>query len=149
MVPRENAKELKLNDPRKIFVFTVFTALTGITPIDYYESGSTITFLIDKSELRKFRAVALDVIRNISAELKKQVEVVVFSENLEKFIQNLFRPAKVENVIKREIKNKKTALLVKVPVWDRGKALGKNSYKLYRARYFLSKYFDIEHVRIV
>jgi len=148
-LPRESSRELKLSDPRKIFVFTVFTALTGITPLDYYESENTITFLIDSSDARKFRNFGIEVIRNISTELKKQVEVIIYSDNLERFIQNLFRPAKVENVIKREMRNGRLSLLVKVPVWDRGKALGRNSYKLYRARYFLAKYFDIEHVKIV
>ena len=148
-MPRESSRELKLSDPRKIFVFTVFTALTGITPLDYYESENTITFLIDSSDARKFRNFGIEVIRNISTELKKQVEVIIYSDNLERFIQNLFRPAKVENVIKREMRNGRLSLLVKVPVWDRGKALGRNSYKLYRARYFLAKYFDIEHVKIV
>jgi len=148
-LPRENPRELKLSDPRKIFVFTVFTALTGITPLDYYESENTITFLIDASDARKFRNFGIEIIRNISTELKKQVEVIIYSDNLERFIQNLFRPAKVENVIKREMRNGRLSLLVKVPVWDRGKALGRNSYKLYRARYFLAKYFDVEHVKIV
>jgi len=146
---KEAEREVKLDDPRKIFVFTVFTALTGIAPLDYYESENTITFLIDPADIRKFKNIGMEVVRNLSNEFNKQVEVVIFSENLRLFVNNLFRPARVENIVERELRNGKKSLLVKVPVWDRGKALGKNSYKLYRARYFLSKYFSIEHVKIV
>ncbi len=148
-MPKQDSKELKLTDPRKIYAFTVFTALTGITPLDYYETENTISFLIDLADARKFRQLGIEAIRTISSELKKQIEVIFYSNSLDKFIQNLFRPAKVENIVKREIRDGKLAILVKVPVWDRGKALGKRSYKLYRARYFLSKYFNVDHVKIV
>lgn len=146
---KKQEKGLKLDDPRKIFIFTVFATLTGIMPIDYYESERSVTFLITATDARKFKQFTIDIIRNISSELNKPVEVVIFSNNLERFVQNLFRPARVEGIIERELKGGKKALYVKVPVWDRGKALGRNSYKLYRARYFLAKYFGIEHVKIV
>jgi len=146
---KEPNKELKLDDPRKIFIYTFFTTLTGITPIDYYETNETISFLITPADARKIREKTLDIVRMLSDEFKKKVDIIVYSENLEKFIQNLFKPAKVENVFSRSMKNGRKSLLVKVSPWDRGKALGKNSYKLYRARYFLSKYFDVEYVRII
>lgn len=148
-MPKQNSREVKLTDPRKIYAFTVFTALTGITPLDYYETENSISFLIDLTDARKFRQLGLGAIRSISSELKKQIEVIFYSNNLEKFVQNLFRPARIENIIRRQIKDGRLSILVKVPVWERGKALGKNSYKLYRARYFLSKYFDIDHVKII
>lgn len=146
---REVNKGLKLDDPRKIFIYTLFTTLTGITPIDYYETEQTVSFLITPTDARKIRDTTIDVVRMLSDELKKKVDIIVYSNNLERFIQNLFRPAHIENIFSKTLKDGKLSILVKVSPWDRGKALGKNSYKLYRARYFLAKYFDVSYLRII
>jgi len=148
-VGKEISKGIRLDEPRKIFIYTLFTTLTGITPIDYYETDETISFLITPSDARRIKERTLDLIRMLSDEFKKKVDIIIYSTNLEKFIQNLFRPAKIENIFSKELRNGKKSLLVKVSPWDRGKALGKKSYKLYRARYFLGKYFKIDHVKII
>ncbi|MEX2689784.1 MAG: hypothetical protein Q6351_005625 [Candidatus Njordarchaeum guaymaensis] len=148
-MPKNAQRGIKLDDPRKIFIFTVFTALAGFAPLDYYETDTNITFLIRPVEARKIIDSIVNITRNLSSQLNKTVDLVFFSENMEVFIKNLFRPATVENIIRRKTNKGTIVLYIKVPPWDRGKALGRQSFKLYRARHFLSKYFDIEWVKII
>ena len=145
---QKQKKGLVLDDPRKQFTFALFTAILGVTPIDLYETEDRITFLVTPKDFKKIKNKPPYVLTRLSSELRKNVDIVIYSDNLELFVKNLFRPAQVESIHHKVLQDGKKALYVKVPVWDRGKALGKNSYKLYRARYFLLKFFGIDYVNV-
>jgi len=140
---------VKLDDPKKIFIFTLFTTITNVMPKDYFEDEEFVSFLVEPYDFRKLRNKLGTSIKILGRELNKTIEVVIYSDNLEIFIKNLVRPANVEKISVRKLPNGKLSVFVKVPPWDRGKALGKNSYKLKRSRYFLEKYHDVMVFRIV
>ena len=146
---RSQREGVKLDDPRKIFIFTIFTAITNVVPKDYYELDFVISFLVEPRDFVKLKNKLGTSIKLLSQELKKQIEIVVYSDNLEQFIRNLVRPATVEKISVKTLKDGKKSVYVKVPAWDRGKALGKNSYKLKRTKFFLNKYFKVVNVKIV
>ncbi len=140
---------MKLDDPRKIFTFTLFTTITNVVPKDYHELDFIISFLVEPTDFRKLKNKLGTSIKMLAQELGKQIEIVVYSEDLEQFIKNLVRPAQVERITLRGSQKEKRSVFIKVPPWDRGKALGRNSYKLHRLRFFLNKYFNISNVRIL
>jgi len=146
---RAQREGVKLDDPRKIFIFTIFTAITNIVPKDYFELDFVISFLVEPSDFRKIKNKLGTSIKLLSQELKKQIEIVVYSDDLEQFIKNLIRPAVVEKISIRNVKDDKKSVYIKVQPWDRGKALGRNSYKLQRTKFFLNKYFNVINVKIV
>ena len=146
---RSSKGGMRLDDPRKIFTFTLFTTITNVVPKDYFEVDFIISFLVEPSDFRKLKNKLGTSVKMLSQELGKPIEIVIYSDSLEQFIKNLVRPAQVERIAIRETEGNKKAVFIKVPPWDRGKALGKNSYKLQRLRFFLDKYFNISNVRIL
>ncbi len=140
---------VKLDDPRKIFVFTLFSTITNVVPKDYYELDFVISFLVEPYDFRKLKNKLGTSVKLLAQELGKQIEIVVYSDNLETFVKNLIRPAQVERISVRELPNGRKSVYVKVPQWERGKALGRNSYKLKRMRFFLEKYFNVATTKII
>lgn len=140
---------VKLDDPKKIFVFTVFATITNVMPKDYFEDDTFISFLVEPSDFKKLKSKLGTSVKMLGKELNKIIEIVVYSDNLELFVKNLVRPANVERVSVRKLPNGKLSVFAKVPAWERGKALGKKSYKLKRSRYFLEKYHNVAVFKVV
>ncbi|MCR8433579.1 MAG: hypothetical protein NDP13_04920 [Crenarchaeota archaeon] len=138
--------ELEVNDPRLIQI-TTFLGTLGVIPRDFFETEDRLSILLDEEysdSLPKMKS-ALTYLRKIA---HKDVDIILFSNDLNRFCSYLFHPAKVNKIELRKSK-KGRILIVHVDFWQRGIALGKRSYKLHRARYFISKYFPrIENVYI-
>ena len=137
---------LKVDDPRLLQVITLLGTL-GVCPRDFYETEDRLSILLDEEYLSNLPEMknSLIYIRKI---VKKNVDIVFFSEDLKRFCEYLFYPAKIKKIELRTSRRGKI-LVVHVDFWQRGLALGTKSYKLYRARYFISKYFpEIETVYV-
>ena len=137
---------LKVEDPRLLQVVTLFGAL-GICPMDFYETNDRLSILLDEEYLSRLPDIrnTLVFVRRI---VKKKADVVFFSEDVRKFCEYLFYPAKIKKVEQRNSRRGKI-IVVHVDFWQKGVALGKESYKLYRARFFIKKYFpEVENVYI-
>lgn len=137
---------LKVDDPRLLQVVTLLGTI-GIYPKDFYETETRLSILLDEEYLPQLPEIknAFVYIRKI---VRKNVDAVFYSSDLKKFCTYLFYPAKIKRIEFRGTKRGKI-LVIHVDFWQRGLALGKNSYKLYRARYFIKKYFpEIENVYV-
>ncbi|MEX0568555.1 MAG: hypothetical protein Q6363_005255 [Candidatus Njordarchaeota archaeon] len=137
---------LRVEDPRLLQVVTLFGTL-GICPKDFYETNDRLSILLDEEYLPELQEIK-NLFVYIRKIVKKNVDVVFFSEDIDKFCGYLFYPAKIKRVEKRNTK-KGRVLVVHVDFWQKGVALGAKSYKLYRARFFIKKYFpEIESVYV-
>lgn len=137
---------LRVEDPRLLQVVTLFGTL-GICPKDFYETVDRLSILLDEEYLPDLQEIK-NLFIYIRKIVKKQVDVVFFSEQIDKFCEYLFYPAKIKRVEKRNTKRGRI-LIVHVDFWQKGIALGAKSYKLYRARFFIKKYFpEIESVYV-
>ncbi len=137
---------LKVDDPRLLQVIT-FLGTLGIYPRDFYETDDRLSILLDEEYISNLPEMKNSLIY-IRKVVRKQVDIVFFSENLKRFCEYLFYPAKIKRIEIRSSRKGKI-LIVHVDFWQRGLALGAKSYKLYRARYFISKYFpEIETVYV-
>ncbi len=137
---------LRVEDPRLLQVVTLLGTI-GVCPKDFYETEDRLSILIDEEylpELHELRS-ASTYIRRI---VRKTVDFVFFSEDLRRFCEYLFHPAKIKRIEYRNTRRGKI-LVVHVDFWQKGMALGSKSYKLYRARFFIRKYFpEIENVYV-
>lgn len=139
---------MKIRSQWRKKLFTMFISMIGAQPLDFFETEEKASFLLEESDFYQLKKSGLHKLKSISDKVGKDIEIVVFSENLGEFVENLFRPAEVDN-IKRKKRGEKETLQVFISPWDKGAALGRKSYKLYRARYFLKKHFGINSVKIV
>lgn len=79
-------------------------------------------------------------IRKMQRVLGKRVEMVEYSPELEKFTKNVFKPAEVTGVERRD----DGKITVYVSKGDLGIAIGKGGCTIEKARNLLSRYFDAE-----
>ena len=85
-------------------------------------------------------------IKMVKDLIKKDVEVIEYSENPIDFIKNSFTPARIKEVrITERLDNKKIAI-VTVEESDRGVAIGKNGKTAERTRFLAKRYFQIDNV---
>lgn len=139
---------IKISSEWEKKLITMFISMMGVQPIDLFETEDKASLLVRKEDFYKVKQVGLHKLKSISERVGKNIEIVVFSDDIEECVENLFRPAEI-NGIKKENKREETTLKVYVPPWDKGKALGRKSYKLHRAKTFLKRHFNINNVRIV
>jgi len=85
-------------------------------------------------------------IKHLKTLLKKDVEVVEYSENPIDFIKNSLIPARIKEVrITERLDNKKVAVVI-IEDGDRGVAIGKNGRTAERTRFLAKRYFQIDNV---
>ena len=85
----------------------------------------------------------IKMLRNM---IKKDVEIVEYSENPVDFIKNSFTPARIKEVRITERLNNKKVAVVTVEDGDRGVAIGKNGKTAERTRFLAKRYFQIDNV---
>lgn len=138
--------ELRVEDPRLFQIVTLFGTL-GICPKDFYETEDRISILLDEEYLPNLPEVR-NLLVYVKKITKKKADIVFFSEDINKFCEYLFHPAKIKKIEQRNSRKGKI-IIVHVNFWQKGIALGAKSYKLYRARFFIKKYFpEVENVYI-
>ena len=115
------------------------------------EEENRLIFLVEKNCMgqvlgkrgRKLRAIR----EAIWMELKKEVEVVEYDDDPKNFLKNLFKPARVKDVVIKSIGGSKTAY-VYVLREDKSIAIGRNGRKIKRARMVAKRWLGIDNVKI-
>lgn len=139
---------MKIRSQWRKKLFTMFISMIGAQPLDFFETEGKASFLLDKDDFYQLKKSGLHKLKSISDKVGKDIEIVVYSDDLNEFVENLFRPADVDR-INRQKRGEKDILQVYISPWDKGAALGRKSYKLYRARRFLKRQFGIDSVKIL
>jgi N utilization substance protein A len=87
----------------------------------------------------------IKLLRNM---LKKNIEVIEYSDDPAMLIKNALAPAKVKDArITERADGQKVAYVIVEPK-DKGIAIGKNGRTAERTRFLVKKYFEIDHVII-
>ncbi|ALU12002.1 transcription elongation factor NusA [Ignicoccus islandicus DSM 13165] len=128
----------------------IFSDITGASPIDCIidDKFNRVIALVRPEEVGKAIGRRGAKIKTLKELLKKDVEVVPFSENLEECIKNIFMPAKVESVKVNRTGKVKT-VYVRIAEADKGIAIGKNGRNVHKARLILKRHFDIDNLVVV
>ncbi len=140
-------------DPIQVKYMALFENLARVPVKDVIidEEENRLIFLVEKNCMgqvlgkrgRKLRAIR----EAIWMELKKEVEVVEYDDDPKNFLKNLFKPARVKDVVIKSIGGSKTAY-VYVLREDKSIAIGRNGRKIKRARMVAKRWLGIDNVKI-
>ena len=124
-----------------------FEKITRTKAIDCINSETRITFIVPPRQLSHAIGRNAANVRRLREIMKKQVDIIEFSDDPEEFIRNIFHRFRVLRI---EIKNGEHGLTAYVYVrpLDKGKAIGKNGSNLRRAENILKRHFGIENIYI-
>ncbi len=112
--------------------------------------NESIIFLVKKDDVGKAIGKAGEHVKDLMIKLQKKIDVIPFSENINKFIQYILNTTK--NAVKVqsiEIKeNKKKTVVISVRPQDRGKAIGKNGSMIKKIKELVLRHFIVDNVII-
>ncbi len=117
------------------------------------ENGSEIViFLVKEEDVGKAIGKAGEHVKDLKSKLQKKIDVIAFSENLNKFIQNILQTTKnsivVQNIEIKENRNQKKTVIITVRPQDRGKAIGKDGSMIRKIKELVLRYFEVDNVII-
>ena len=123
---------------------------SGVTKTDILDCMITddkLIFIVKKGQLGAaigIKAKNLERLRNL---FKKNIKFVEFDEDKEKFIINLFKPYKINNVI-LEGEDDSAVVKVEVDVSDKSKIIGKGGRNINIIRKLAHRHHSIKDVQI-
>lgn len=118
--------------------------LTKSTALDCVidERFCRVIYVIKKGDMGLAIGKKGENIKRMQNVLGKRIEMVEYSENLEEFVSNIFRPAEIRNVRKKEDPNRIDVFLEKKG--DLGIAIGKGGCNIEKARILVKRFFGID-----
>lgn len=131
----------------------LFQTMLGVPAIDVVEDpeANRLIFVVSPGNLgvavgrdgSKLKAMR----RMLWRDLKKDIEVVEYSDDPVRFIKNLLSPARVSSV--RIVKRGRAKVaIVKVPEEDKSVAIGSGGRRIKRARILAKRWMGIDNVKI-
>jgi len=141
--------EIKLTIDEMRYI-SLFQDLTGVTVRDCIvdNDSGTIIFIVKEGEGALAVGKGGSNVKMAKKLLGKNIEVIEYSDDFEKFVRNIFMPARVASIRKVQ-QGGKTVLYVNVHPDDKGVAIGKGGRNIHRARLVLKRYYDIDTVIVV
>jgi len=140
--------KVKLSN-EKLRHIALFEKLTGVTPRDFVVSGDgkKFTFIVDEGEMGKAIGKNGKNIGKIREKLEKSVNVVEYSEDIEKFLENILSPAEIKEV-KIEGGGDEKKIVLEVDSAEKGRVVGRNGWNIERARKLMDRHFGVSEVSI-
>jgi N utilization substance protein A len=133
--------------PEELRYIALFQSITGTTVLDCIvdDDFNRIIYIVRPEDMGKAIGRKGINVKRLSDLLKKNIEIVEHSDNLEDMVRNVFREARIVSINLVERGGQKT-LYVRVPDSDKGKAIGREGKNLKRARLILKRFFDIDRI---
>lgn len=139
-------REIKLN-AQVIQFMGLFERITKANVKDCIEQEDRIIFIVEKGQLSKAIGKNAINIKKLKELVKKNIDIIEYSEDIVKFIKNIFHNYNVEDV-KIGKQGTKEHIIVKIEQKDKGKAIGKEGRNLKLAREIIFRYHGIEDIVI-
>ena len=115
-------------------------------------SSEVIVFLVKEQDVGKAIGKAGEHVKDLKSKLNKKIDVIAFSEDLNKFIQNILQTTKnsilVQDIEVKESRNQKKTVIITVRPQDRGKAIGKEGSMIRKIKILVLRYFEVDNVII-
>ena len=115
-------------------------------------SSEAIVFLVKEQDVGKAIGKAGEHVKDLKSKLNKKIDVIAFSEDLNKFIQNILQTTKnsilVQDIEVKESRNQKKTVIITVRPQDRGKAIGKEGSMIRKIKILVLRYFEVDNVII-
>ena len=134
-------------DEQTIRYVALFQELTNATVVDCVETEDRIIFVVKEGQLGRAIGKGGDHIARIRRQLNRDVHVVEFADEPERFIANVFRNYEVKKV-EIEDRNGVTHATVTVEPTKKGKAIGRDGRNLRAARDLIARHHPIQSVSV-
>lgn len=131
-------------DTKTIANINLIETVTGAAVKDVFEDEEGLTVIVEEGNVKKALGYENKNIKKIQYLLKKNVRIIGFSSDPEKFINNLLYPIKAKSV---EIKDK-IMLITAQDTKSKGIMFGRSRENLKRIKTLVTKYFDVTDVTI-
>lgn len=129
-------------DENMLRYISTFYQMTGVDVMDIAEDEENIFFIIYPGSLRKAIANNGENIKKLKEKLGKNIILVEYSDNPERFIYNLFYRFNVKEVNIENV-NDEMKVSVKVDPGQKARAIGKNGRNLKITKDILSRHFKV------
>jgi N utilization substance protein A len=126
---------------------TIFQNVTMCTVMDCVDTGDKIIFVVGKGEASKAIGRKGETVARVRLLLKKNIQVIEFSEKPEEFVANVFHAYDVKKV-EIEDRDGVTHATVTVESTKKGRAIGKEGKNLRMARDLIARHHAIESVSV-
>lgn len=139
---------IRMSQEELSFISTL-EGLTGALAVDciWEKDDNRVIFIVRRNDTGKVIGRGGTTIQRLREHFKKNIDVVEYSEKIEKFTSNTLAPAKTKNVEIVEKAGRKT-VIVTVIQREKGKAIGKNGRNIQRSRLLLKRHFGVNNVII-
>ena len=118
---------------------TLFENLTKARVKDCLGLEEKIVFIVNKGQLGLAIGKNSVNLKKLKFVLKKNIDIIEYSDDVVVFIKNIFHNYKVINVV---IENNNATVIVEPK--DKGKAIGKNGRNLRAAREIAHRHYGIQ-----
>ena len=127
----------------------LFESLTGGMARDCIvdEDNERIIFVIKKGDMGAAIGRKGSNINRVKKSVGKQIEIVEYSEDVKEFLENLFQPAAIKNVMVVNKNNKRLAY-VEVANKDKGIAIGRDGRNILKPKMLAQRHHGIDDIII-
>jgi N utilization substance protein A len=130
-------------DGNTIKIISLFESMTKARVKDCIDKDDIIFFIVQEGQLGQAIGKGGKNINQVKERLKKNIDVIEYSQDINRFIRNIFHKYKIKN-IELDRKGKKPVALISVDIRDKGKVIGRNSRNLRTAKEIMSRYHDLD-----
>ena len=134
-------------DDQSLRYITLFENITQTRVKDCLELYNTLYFIVDTGQLQFALGRNGLKVKRLRAMLKKNIKIIEYSPNTERFIRNIFHEFPVKEITIEEDgedKNKNKVAYVSVDIRDKGKVIGRDSRNLKVAREIINRHEKID-----
>lgn len=145
------SKTAKLNK-QELDLLSFLVERTGTLAKDIILDSETnrIIFIVPSGNAGKIIGQKGETISGLKKDLHKDIDVVEYSPDIEKFLGNLLRPVKISEInLRRHKSTDKVTVEIYIAQKDIGRVIGKQGQNLKRTKLILDRQFDgIENIKI-
>jgi len=128
----------------------LFESITGATVKDCLveENDDNIVFVVKEGEMGLAIGKKGANLAKVKEMINKGIDIVEYSEDPTRFLENLMKPAKIVNINYKD-KDGKNVASIEVNKNDRGIAIGRSGKNIKRAKALLKRHQAIDDVMIM
>ncbi len=134
-------------DGNALRAISAFEKITRTVVKDCIDTPDKLVFIVATGQIGAAIGKKGENVKRLYEMFKKNLDVIEYSDNPEKFVRNIFHNYKIKGV-EIERRGKKIHATVSVESMDKGKIIGKDGRNLKLARDILSRHTDIESLSI-
>ncbi|WP_455392357.1 NusA-like transcription termination signal-binding factor [[Eubacterium] cellulosolvens] len=124
---------------------SLFENLTKTRIKDCLEFSDTVYFIVHEGQLQYAVGKNGSKVKRLRMLLKKNIKIIEHSNNLEKFIKNIFHDFAIKNIkIEDSADGKSKKAFVSVNLQDKGKIIGRDSRNLKIAHEIINRHENID-----